>query len=138
MSLDALTAWLREHPEQGRELMWRNRSYIFFREVVDQAPDAGPIGGQNVPLTDGRSLAVDPGFHALGTPIWVVAPSLDLHGGDGFRRLMVAQDVGSAIKGPERGDIFWGSGDAAGAIAGRTSHAGRFYVLRPRQNRPDA
>lgn len=135
MSLDTLTAWLRAHPESADQLLWENRSYIFFQEDADAAPDAGPIGAQNVPLTDGRSLAVDPGFHALGTPIWVAAPSLDVHGQSGFHRLMVAQDVGSAIKGPERGDIYWGSGADAGAIAGRTRHTGHFYVLRPRPSR---
>ncbi|MGI9385270.1 MAG: murein transglycosylase A [Methyloligellaceae bacterium] len=138
MSLDTLTGWLRAHPKQARELMWENRSYIFFKEVVGQDSTAGPLGAQNVALTAGRSLAVDPGFHELGTPIWVSAPDLDAHGAASFHRLMVAQDVGSAIKGPERGDIFWGSGEAAGSIAGRTRHTGRFYVLLPRSDLPDS
>lgn len=138
MSLDSLTGWLRAHPKQARELMWENSSYIFFKEVLDQDPETGPLGAQNVALTAGRSLAVDPGFHGLGTPVWVSAPDLDAHGGAGFHRLMVAQDVGSAIKGPERGDIFWGSGETAGAIAGRTRHKGRFHVLLPRSDLPDS
>ena len=138
MSAETLTAWLRAHPSQARELMWENRSYIFFQEVAGLDPEAGPLGAQEVALTAGRSLAVDPGFHALGTPVFVSAPELDVHGRPGFHRLMVAQDAGSAIKGPERGDIFWGSGEKAGTIAGRTQHPGWFYVLLPKSDLPDS
>ena len=138
MSAETLTAWLRARPEEARALMWENRSYIFFQEIAGLDPEAGPLGAQEVTLTAGRSLAVDPGFHALGTPVWVSAPELDVHGHPGFHRLMVAQDVGSAIKGPERGDIFWGSGAEAGTVAGHTQHPGRFHVLLPRSDLPDS
>lgn len=132
MTADALKTWLTANPDEGRALMWENRSYIFFRELEGEAAALGPIGAQRATLTDGRSLAVDTEFHALGTPVWVAAPTLDVHGASGFHRLMVAQDVGSAIRGPQRGDIYWGSGDAAGAIAGATRHKGRFFVLLPK------
>lgn len=136
MSLESLKAWLRSHPERGRALMRENRSFIFFRELTQEEADDGPLGAQGVALTPGRSLAVDGSIHRLGLPVWVVAPSLDVHGEAGFARLMIAQDVGSAIRGAQRGDIFWGTGEAAGHIAGRTRHAGRFLVLLPRERRP--
>ena len=83
-------------------------------------------------LTPGRSLAVDPAHHALGLPIYVSAVDMKhVNKAGAFNRLMVAQDVGSAIKGPERGDIYFGSGDAAGRLAGVTKHAGKFIVLLP-------
>ena len=134
VSLDTLKQWLRADPERGREVMWQNRSYIFFRELTGpQAQSA--LGTMDIPLTAGRSLAVDAGVHAIGTPVYVVAPDLT-HTAEGgpFRRLMIAQDVGSAIKGPERGDIYFGSGSEAGDRAGRTRHAGNFFVLLPRGN----
>ena len=88
--------------------MQENKSYVFFRELPQAEAGAGPVGAQGVPLTPGRSLAVDAAYHALGTPIFVAAPDLAV-GGAPFRRLMIAQDVGSAIKGPQRGDIFFGT-----------------------------
>lgn len=129
MSMQALGKWLREDKERGQKVMWQNRSFIFFRELDDSE---GPMGAMQVPLTPGRSLAVDTGYHALGTPIYLSVPELK-HGekGRGFNRLMVAQDVGSAIKGPERGDIYFGSGAKAGKQAGTTRHGGNFFVLRP-------
>jgi len=129
MSMQALGKWLREDRERGQKVMWQNQSFIFFRELDDSE---GPMGAMQVPLTPGRSLAVDTGYHALGTPIYLSVPDLG-HGakGSGFNRLMVAQDVGSAIKGPERGDIYFGSGDKAGKQAGTTRHAGNFFVLLP-------
>jgi len=129
MSMQALGKWLREDKERGQKVMWQNQSFIFFRELDGSE---GPMGAMQVPLTAGRSLAVDTGYHALGTPIYLSVPELG-HGGKGrgFNRLMVAQDVGSAIKGPERGDIYFGSGAKAGKQAGTTRHAGNFFVLRP-------
>jgi membrane-bound lytic murein transglycosylase A len=108
--------------------MHENRSYVFFHAFDGD----GPIGAQGVVLTPGRSLAVDTAYHRLGAPVYVTAPDLAPDGAP-FRRLMIAQDVGSAIRGPERGDIYFGSGDAAGAIAGRTKHAAKFYVLLPKK-----
>jgi len=129
MSMQALGKWLREDKERGQKVMWQNQSFIFFRELDDSE---GPMGAMSVPLTPARSLAVDTGFHTLGTPIYLSVPDLKhTTKGGGFNRLMVAQDVGSAIKGPERGDIYFGSGAAAGKMAGTTKHAGNFYVLVP-------
>ncbi|MEC9368443.1 MAG: MltA domain-containing protein [Pseudomonadota bacterium] len=136
MSMQALKAWLRAHPGEAKALMRENKSYIFFRELPPGEGDLGPIGAQGAPLTAGRSLAVDGSLHDLGSPILVSAPDLTLHGEQGFNRLMIAQDVGSAIKGAQRGDIFWGSGDAAGEIAGRTRHKARFYILLPKAGLP--
>lgn len=130
VSMSALAAWLRADPERGRHVMWQNTSYVFFREIKDAV--GAPLGAMRVPLTPARSLAIDPSFHALGTPIYVNAPTLKhLPGVKAFNRLMVGQDVGSAIRGAQRGDIYFGSGDAAAKVAGRTMHPGRFFVLVP-------
>jgi membrane-bound lytic murein transglycosylase A len=131
VSMGALKNWLRADPERGKQVMWQNASYVFFREL--KGPDAkGPMGAMQVQLTPGRSLAVDPSHHTLGLPIFVNAEGMGHVGkSTGLRRLMVAQDVGSAIKGPERGDIYFGSGDAAGRLAGVTKHPTKFTVLVP-------
>lgn len=134
MSLDRLALWLRADAERGRQLMWQNRSYIFFRELTG-AEAEGAMGVDGIALTPGRSLAVDTGYHVVGTPIYVVSPTITYAGqGDGFKRLMIAQDVGSAIKGPERGDIFFGCGQEAGRLAGITKEAGKFYALLPKMD----
>jgi membrane-bound lytic murein transglycosylase A len=105
---------------------------VFFKELVGDAP----VGALDIALTPGRSLAVDTSYHRLGTPIYVQSPTLT-HGrlegveAGGLFRLMVAQDVGSAITGPERGDVFFGTGPEAGARAGVTKHPGSFVVLLP-------
>jgi membrane-bound lytic murein transglycosylase A len=131
VTLQSLRKWLHADPERGRRAMWQNKSFIFFRELDDKDAD-GPQGALTAPLTPGRSLAVDTAFHRLGSPIYVASPALTLQSEDGFHRLMIAQDVGSAIKGPERGDIYYGSGDKAGRLAGTTNHKGSFFVLLPR------
>ena len=134
VSMGALARWLKADPERAKKVMWQNASYVFFRELKG-AEASGPLGAMNAALTPGRSLAVDPGHHALGTPIYLSAAGM-MHvnkAGGAFNRLMVAQDVGSAIKGPERGDIYFGSGDAAGRLAGVTKHAGQFFVLLPNE-----
>ena len=114
--------------------MWQNASYVFFRELKG-AEANGPLGAMSTPLTPGRSLAVDAGHHALGLPIYVSGAGMTHVNKAGvFNRLMIAQDVGSAIKGPERGDIYFGSGDAAGRLAGVTKHAGKFIVLLPNES----
>lgn len=130
-SMDVLLGWLRADPERGRRLMRENKSYPFFRILDDSEAQAGPHGAMGVPLTPGRSLAVDPNFHQLGLPVWVAAH--DLKDGEGhlFRRLMIAQDTGSAIRGPVRGDIFWGSGAEAGRVAGKTKQICDFFILIP-------
>ncbi len=133
MSLASLGAWLRADEARGREVMRHNASFAFFREM--KASEGGAQGALGTPLKTGRSLAVDTVFHALGTPVFVDAPRLTHWGAkQPFRRLMVAQDVGSAIRGPERGDIYFGSGERAGERAGITKHPGTFYVLLPRSS----
>jgi membrane-bound lytic murein transglycosylase A len=131
-SMDSILAWMRANKQRGRELMWENKSYAFFRPLSTSEAEEGPQGAMQLPLIAGRSLAVDPRYHELGSPIWVSAPTLkDLHGKP-VERLLIAQDTGSAIRGPVRGDIFWGSGEAAGKIAGQTNHICDFYTLLPK------
>lgn len=130
VSLQSIRAWLREHPAEAPGLMARNPSYVFFREL-DVAPEQGPLGAQQVPLTAGRSLAVDRAYIALGSPIWLDTTLAD--GADTpWQRLMVAQDTGGAIKGVVRGDVFFGSGAEAEALAGPMRQTGRYYLLLPR------
>jgi membrane-bound lytic murein transglycosylase A len=132
VTLDALVDWLRANPEKAREVMWKNASFVFFRELTGEEAYS-PLGANEIPLTPGRSLAVDASIHTLGTPVYVVAPTLThTDGGKSFQRLMIAQDVGSAIRGPERGDIFFGTGSEAGRQAGMTKHPANFFVLLPR------
>jgi membrane-bound lytic murein transglycosylase A len=132
MSMRSIRIWLADHPEQAKALMWNNHSYIFFREAEVEDESLGPIAAAKVPLTGGRSVAVDRLLHTFGTPFYIHAPDLTAFGGDRFARLMIAQDTGSAIVGPARGDLFAGSGDAAGEIAGGIRNKADFYALVPR------
>jgi membrane-bound lytic murein transglycosylase A len=132
VSLQSIRDWLIAHPEQADAIMARNGSYVFFDERLDLDAADGPIGAQGVPLTAGRSLAVDKRYVPLGTPVWLdtIAPWPE---GEGpLRRLLVAQDTGGAIRGPVRGDVFWGTGDRAEAIAGRMRSQGSYVVLLPK------
>lgn len=132
-TMTGLRKWLSDHPEQRALLFRENRSYIFFREVTGTTPDEGPVGAAGLPLTPGRSLAVDADFLPYGALVFVTSDFPDPDGGEGgFSRLMVADDTGSAINGAARGDIFVGSGDDAGRIAGDIRHRGTFTVLVPR------
>jgi len=133
MSMAAVKTWLRADQGRGRALMEENRSYVFFRTLDEHAACGGPRGAHGATLTPRRSLAVDTQYHRLGTPVFVTADQLATEHGEPFYRLMIAQDVGSAIAGPERGDIFWGMGEAAGEIAGSTRHSARFFVLLPKR-----
>lgn len=131
MSLAALAKWLRSDLARAARIMALNKSYVFFRELPQGSE--GPFGVLNVPLIPGRSLAVDPAYHTMGMPIFVSAPALkSVAKGKPFHRLMVAHDVGSAIKGPERGDLYIGSGTRAGKVAGVIKHPASFIVLSPR------
>ena len=132
VTMQSIRRWLGERPERVDEILWRNRSYIFFRDAAVEDPRLGPIAAAKVPLTAGRSIAVDRLLHTFGTPFFIAAPGLKAFGGDGFRRLMIAQDTGSAITGPARGDLFTGSGDAAGEIAGVIRASADFFTLVPR------
>jgi peptidoglycan lytic transglycosylase A len=133
MSMQRIRDWMAANPEEAPKLRATNRSYIFFR-ITGLSNDGEPVGGEGVPLTPGRSIAVDK-MHAYGTPFFIQAsvPVESANAPSLFRRLMIAQDTGSAIVGPARADLYWGSGDAAGRIAGRIRHAGRFVMLLPRE-----
>ncbi len=130
-SLARIFEWADKAGDEGKELIWSNKSYIFFRELSDEEGASGPVGALGASLTPLRSLAVDPRYHLLGGPIWVDAQQLEDDTGAPFRRLMIAQDTGSAITGAVRGDIYWGSGDAAHEAASRTKHDTSFTVLLP-------
>lgn len=128
LSLGAVGRWLKADVERARHVMNQNASYVFFKEMPESAE--GPLGAIDVPLVAGRSLAIDPGIHRLGSPIYVSIPTLKLPGSvQAFNRLMVAHDVGSAIRGPERGDIYLGSGKTAERAASGVKHPGNLYVL---------
>ena len=125
--MQSIRAWFaRPSRRASTRSCWQNRSYIFFREAPVDDAALGPIAAAKVPLTPGRSMAVDRLLHTFGTPFYIDAPSLTAFDGKPFRRLMIAQDTGSAITGPARGDLFAGSGDAAGEIAGRGAQCRRF------------
>lgn len=133
MTLQRLGSWLRADEARGRHAMQHNASFVFFREAGG-ALSRHAQGALGTPLIPGRSLAVDTAHHRLGLPVFVDAPSLRPAGRHApFQRLMVAHDVGSAIRGLERGDIYVGSGARAGAIAGETKHRAQFFVLMPRE-----
>ncbi len=125
-SLQTIRDWLRAHPEEGKAVMDEDAAFVFFREIEGD----GPIGAEGVVLTPGRSLAVDPRFIALGQAIWLDIDSPEP--GKRLRRLVVAQDTGGAIKGPVRGDLFWGFGPEAEAMAGRMRAKGGYYLLLPK------
>ena len=138
VSLQTIRAWLEAHPDQAREVMERNASYVFF-QFFKSTRGNGPLGAQGTPLTPGRSLAVDLGQHALGVPVWLVAGAPSPRPGEPdrkLRRLLVAQDTGGAIRGPVRGDVFWGFGPDAEAIAGRMKNRGKMWLLLPKALTP--
>ncbi len=128
VSAQVIKNWVRRNPDAGRELLLHNPSYVFFREVSHVATHLGPLGAMNRSLTPLRSIAVDPDFVPLGAPVW-----LEKDGAGKMRRLMVAQDTGSAIKGAQRADVFFGTGDVAGQAAGQLRDHARLLVLLPIQ-----
>lgn len=131
VSMQSIRRWLEEHPEDAPSVFATNASYVFFQEIEGE----GPLGAEGVPVTPGRSLAVDRKHWPLGVPLWLdtLAPSAQANAPDRpLRRLVIAQDTGGAIRGPIRGDVFWGAGDEAAEIAGRMKHGGRLWVLVPR------
>ena len=130
VSMQSIRAWLAAHPEQAASTMDRNPSYVFFREMDDLHADQGPPGALGATLTPGRSIAVDKRFIPLGAPVFVATTDpLDNRPLD---RLMLAQDLGGAIRGPVRADIFWGWDRAAEDRAGRMNAHGTDYLLLPR------
>ena len=133
ISPQGIRGWMAAHPDEGAKVRATNRSYVFFR-VTGLTNEGEPVGAQGVPLTPGRSIAVDR-VHEYGTPFFIEA-DLPIEGrkpASPFHRLMIAQDTGSAIVGPARADLYWGAGDEAGRIAGRIRHLGRFVMLVPRE-----
>ncbi len=135
VTLQTIRIWLSAHPADAATIMERNPSYIFFEEHPELAAADGPLGTEGVPLTAGRSLAVDRRFLPLGAPLWLdtSAPRPDSPEAEvPLQRLMVAQDTGGAIKGVVRGDVFWGAGEPAEAIAGRMQSQGGLVLLLPR------
>lgn len=135
MSMQALRLWMKDNSETARNLMWENKSFIFFREVKVADPSLGAPGAQKVSLTPLRSMAVDRSLWMFGTPIWLAteSPSGPAGGMEAFRHLMVAQDTGTAIKGYVRGDVYWGWGEKAALVAGQMKSAGSMIVLLPRK-----
>ena len=132
ISMQTIRDWLVSNPDQADEVLWHNRSYIFFREAAVEDPSKGPIAAAKVPLLAGRSLAVDRSIHTFGFPFFIRSASLThLDGGRAFARLMLALDTGSAIVGPARGDIFTGSGYDAGEQAGIIRNDAEFTLLIP-------
>jgi membrane-bound lytic murein transglycosylase A len=129
VTADAIKAWLRAHPAEAARVMQSNPRYVFFRELDGVSADAGPPGSIGVPLTPGRSVAVDPRRVPAGALLWL--STTHPRNGEPLQRMVVAQDTGAAIVGAVRADLFWGSGAEAGVDAGRMRQAGRLWLLRP-------
>ncbi|SNB62631.1 membrane-bound lytic murein transglycosylase A [Arboricoccus pini] len=132
VSMQSIRDWLHQHPDQADALMAKNPSYVFFRELGRVDDTLGPLGAQGVPLTPGRSLAVDREEVPYGMPVWIDTMAPFPEGRRPLQRLMIAQDTGGAIHGAVRGDVFWGSGAAAAYIAGQMKEAGQWYLLLPK------
>ena len=139
MSMQRIREWLEQNPDGASELRRQNRSYVFFREVNLSDKDEA-VGAQGVPLTPGRSIAVDRSLHVYGTPFFIEGelPIESERSKTPFRRLMIAQDTGSAIVGPARADLYFGAGADAGRVSGRLRHNMRFVILVPKSLDPVA
>ena len=133
MSMQRIRQWMADNPGGAAELRRQNKSYVFFR-ITGLSGEEEPKGAQGVPLTPSRSIAVDRALHVYGTPFFIQAElAIATEKSDTkFRKLMIAQDTGSAIVGPARADIYFGAGAEAGQIAGRIKNPGRFVMLMPR------
>jgi membrane-bound lytic murein transglycosylase A len=125
VTMQSIRTWLAAHPDRAQEVMDLNPSYVFFRRIEGD----GPVGAEGVALTPQRSMAVDPSYISLGTPVWLDSSSPD---GAPLQRLMIAQDTGGAIKGAVRGDYFWGAGEAAEREAGGMQSRGHYLILLPK------
>lgn len=139
MSMQKIREYMEQSPDAAKELRRQNKSYVFFREVTLSATDEA-VGAQGVPLTAGRSIAVDKNLHVYGTPFFIEGnlPIESDTSNTPFRRLMIAQDTGSAIIGPARADIYFGAGADAGRVAGRLKNPARFAMLLPKSLDPVA
>lgn len=132
LSMDRIRRWMLANPDQAKQVRGTNKSFVFFR-ITGLNNEDEPVGAQGVKLMPGRSIAVDKA-HVYGTPFFIASalPIESTRPATKFRRLMVAQDTGSAIVGPARADLYWGAGGEAGKVAGRIRHQGRFVMLLPR------
>jgi membrane-bound lytic murein transglycosylase A len=139
VSMQRIREWMEANPDAAKDVRRQNRSYVFFR-ITGLGTEDEAVGAQGVPLMPGRSIAVDRSQHAFGTPFFIAAdlPIANDKAGTKFRRLVFAQDTGSAIVGPARADIYFGAGPEAGRIAGRIRNAGQFVLLLPRELDPVA
>ena len=139
MSMQKIRDWMAQNPDGAKELRRQNRSYIFFREVNLSDKDEA-VGAQGVPLTAGRSIAVDKALHVYGTPFFIEGelPIDSEKSKTPFHRLMIAQDTGSAIVGPARADLYFGAGHEAGRVSGRLRHNMHFVMLVPKSLDPVA
>ena len=126
VSAPEIASWVRNNPEAGREVLYTNPSYVFFRKIGTLTAEDGPIGAMGRSITTMRSIAIDPKFTPLGAPVWI-----EKDGKSPIRSLMIAQDTGGAIKGMQRADIFFGTGADAGDLAGRIKDGGRMVLLLP-------
>ena len=134
-SMDAIKTWFKTaSSKEAREVLNANPRTVFFQLEPIKDPSAGPKGGQQAALEANGSLAVDTSYHAYGVPIFLAAdaPRVAISTDVSLRRLVVAQDTGGAIRGPIRGDLYWGTGPEAGLRAGRINHDVRFWVLLPK------
>jgi membrane-bound lytic murein transglycosylase A len=139
MSMQKIREWMEQNPDGANEVRRQNRSYVFFREVPLSDKDEA-VGAQGVPLTPGRSIAVDQALHVYGTPFFIegALPIESAQSKTPFHRLMIAQDTGSAITGPARADLYFGAGADAGRVSGRLRHNMRFVILVPKSLDPSA
>jgi len=139
MSMQRIREWMQANPDDAKDVRRQNRSMVFFR-IVGLIDDGEPIGAQGIPLSAGRSIAVDKALHVYGTPFFIEAnlPIAGPQTSTPFRRTMIAQDTGSAIVGPARADLYFGAGEEAGQVAGRIRQAGRFALLLPHDLDPVA
>ncbi len=137
MSMQKIREWMAQNPDGAKELRRQNRAYVFFREVNLSDKDEA-VGAQGIPLTAGRSIAVDKSLHVYGTPFFIEGelPIESDRAKTPFHRLMIAQDTGSAIIGPARADLFFGAGQEAGRVSGRLRHPMRFVMLVPKSLDP--
>jgi membrane-bound lytic murein transglycosylase A len=131
--MQKIREWMAQTPDGAKELRRQNRSYIFFREVNLSDKDEA-VGAQGIPLTAGRSIAVDKSLHVYGTPFFIEGelPIESDRAKTPFHRLMIAQDTGSAIIGPARADLYFGAGADAGRVSGRLRHPMHFVMLVPK------
>lgn len=129
-SAQGIKNWIAKNPSRKEEVLNANPSYVFFREEKITDPNEGPKGALGVPLSEKRSVAIDPKFIPLGVPVFIntTEPNSEVP----LKRLMMAQDTGGAIRGAVRADFFWGFGAQAGEMAGRMKQRGMLWVLWPR------